>query len=216
MDDLIDEFEATHDVRIDADYAGSNILLARIKTAGKGELYIPGDREYIRQAQDHALIESAVDACYFVPVILVVKGNPKGITCVADLARDGMRIGLGDAQACAIGKKSVEIIEKSGATADDIEANVVFRSMTVNELGVQIQAGKIDACIVWDAIAQSFADHGEAVEIPLEQNAISTVPVAVLNTAEHAAVAREFQHFAVSALGRAVFARHGYTVDPPE
>ncbi len=214
--DLIDRFEAAHDARIEPDYGGSNILLTRIKEGGRGDLYIPGDREYVRQAEAQGLIESAVDACYFVPVILVEKGNHKGIESVADFARDDVRIGLGNPEACAIGKKSAAIIEKAGITDEDIEPNVVFHSLTVNELGVQIQTGKIDACIVWDAIARSFADAGDMVEIPVGENVISTVQVAVLKTAAQPELAREFQQFAVSDAGRDVFAQHEYTVDPPE
>lgn len=216
VEELAAAFGEEQGVRVEVDYAGSNVLLSRIKLSQKGDVYIPGDTEYVKRAEAEGLVESAVDACYFVPVLLVPKGNPKGILDVADLARKGARIGLGDAEACAIGGASEEILAKAGLAREQWEPNVVFRSLTVNELGVQIQAGKIDACIVWDAVARSFEEDGEAVEIPVEENTISTVPVAVLNTSERPELARRFQEHATSERGRAVFREHGYTTELPE
>jgi hypothetical protein len=45
--------------------------------------------------------------------------------------------------------------------------------MTVNELGMQIQADSLDAVIVWDAIAGYYSKHGTEVAIPPERNIIS-------------------------------------------
>ncbi|MDP2896219.1 MAG: substrate-binding domain-containing protein, partial [bacterium] len=75
--EIVEAFEKKHGVVIETDYAGSNILLSRIKLSGKGDLYMPGEAEYVRQAAAEGLVASSRDACYFVPVILVRKGNPK-------------------------------------------------------------------------------------------------------------------------------------------
>lgn len=208
-------FEAERGVRLEPDYAGSNILLTRIEQSGRGDLFMPGDAHYVEQARQRGLVESAVDACYFVPVILVRKGNPKGIARVPDLTRSGLKIGLGDEKACAIGRVSRLILEKSGIDPAAVEPNVVFRSLTVNELGLHIKAGKIDATIVWDAIARAYPEEGEIVPIPPERNVISTVPVAVLRTSEHLEIARAFQAFARSRRAREIFRRHGYTTERP-
>ncbi len=214
--EAIGEFEEAHGVSVQADYAGSNVLLSRIKLRRRGDLYIPGDMHYVRQAEEDGLIASSKDACYFVPVILVVNGNPKQIGELADLARPGVRLGLGDPEACAIGRTTADLLEKNGVDAAKIEPNVVFRSMTVNELGLQIKAGKLDATIVWDAIARQYPDDGQIVEIPPENNIISTVPVAVLNSSAQPELAGKFQAFIASEHGREIFARHGYSTELPE
>jgi molybdate transport system substrate-binding protein len=97
----------------------------------------------------------------------------------------------------------------------DVERNLAFQSMTVNELGIQIQTGSLDAVIVWDAVAHQYLDHGELVPIPPEQNVISTVPVGVLAFSRHKSLAKLFAEFAVSDLGRSIFRRHHYRVDSP-
>jgi len=215
VSEIAKAFERKHNVIIEADYAGANILLSRIKLTKRGDLYMPGDIRYVQQADREGLIASSQNACYFIPVILVRKGNPKNIRGVADLTREGLRVGFGDSRACAIGRVTNEVLRRNGLDPDDLERNVVFRSLTVNELGVHIKAGKIDATIVWDAVAAQYPKEGEIVPIPKDKNVISTVPVAVLRSSKHPKEAAAFQEFVLSDEGRAIFAKHHYTTEAP-
>ncbi len=90
-----------------------------------------------------------------------------------------------------------------------------FSSLTVNELGLHIKAGKIDATIIWDATAAYYADAAEVVPIPPEENVISTVPVAVLSFSKHKDLAEEFAEFVCSGEGRRIFQKHNYTTEEP-
>jgi molybdate transport system substrate-binding protein len=49
---------------------------------------------------------------YHVQVIAMKKGNPKNITSITDLARDELKIALGDVNASAIGKVTAKILER--------------------------------------------------------------------------------------------------------
>jgi molybdate transport system substrate-binding protein len=215
VSELVEAFQRSHKCRIDADYAGSEVLWSRIKLKKQGDLYMPGDQSYVDMAAEAGMIESQKIACYFVPAILVAKGNPKHIATLRGLTRVGIRLGLGDAGACAIGRQSRKIFAKNSIPWANVEKNLVFQSMTVNELGMQIQTGSLDAVIVWDAIAGQYLDHGEIVVIPLEQNIISTVPVGVLSFSQQKSLARQFAEFAASDTGRTIFGKHHYRVDPP-
>ncbi len=213
--ELAKAFSEESNCRIEADYAGSEVLFSRIKLKQKGDLYMPGDRSYVDMAAEAGLVESSTPVCYFVPTILVVKGNPKKITSLRDLTRKGVRLGLGDAKACAIGRQVKKIFAKNSIPWADVEKNLVFQSLTVNELGVQIQTGSLDAVIVWDAVAKQYLRHGELVAIPPAQNVISMVTIAVLRFSERKDLARRFAEYAASDRGQAIFRRHNYRVDPP-
>ncbi len=215
VSELVEEFTRSHECGIEVDYAGSEILLSRIKLKEQGDLYMPGDQSYVEIAAEAGAIESSTVACYFVPAILVAKGNPKGIVSLQDLTREGIRLGLGDANACAIGRQSKKIFAKNNIPWAKVEKNLVFQSMTVNELGIQIQAGSLDAVIVWDAIGNQYLNYGEMVIIPPEQNVISTVPVAVLEFSRHKMLAGQFAEFVASDKGRSIFRKHHYRVNPP-
>ncbi len=214
--ELVDVFQSSHDVAIECDYGGSNMIFGRLKVARRGDIFIPGDVRYVKMAEKEGLIAHYSIACYFVPVILVAKGNPKHIISVADLLRPDVKLGLGDSKACAIGKVSRRIFQKNGIDPADVESHVAFRSLTVNELGLQITAGKLDAAIVWGATAHQYADRADVVRIPAEKNVISVVPVAVLTCSEHPDLATAFERFATSEEGKKIWAKHGYTVNPPE
>jgi molybdate transport system substrate-binding protein len=213
--EIIQAFEKKHGITVQADYAGSEILLSRIKLTRRGDLYMPGDARYVQQAREEGLIASSRDACYFVPVILVRKGNPRGIRSVADFSRKELQLGLGNPEACAIGMVTVEILQKNGISPADLAKQVAFETTTVNELGLHIKLGRIDATIVWDAIAAQYPEDGEIVPIPKEKNVISTVPIAVLRSSRHPKEATAFQDFVVSDEGRRIFAKHHYTTEAP-
>lgn len=212
--ELAETFGRRHGVQVECDYAGSEMLLSRIKLSRKGDLYMPGDLHYVAQAEDEGLVTESKTACYFVPVILVPKGNPRGLASLRDLADPQVALGLGDPNACAIGRKSSKLFANSGI--DETKLNVAVRTLTVNELGTLVKLGKLDAAIVWDAVAANFTADTDVVPIPPEENFISTVPVGVLSFSEHPELARRFVEFATSEEGAAIFRKHHYTVRLPE
>ncbi len=215
VEEIAQTFEREHGVKIVTDYAGSEVLLSKIKLARRGDLYMPGDQYYVDQAAKEGMILSQKALCHFVPTILVQKGNPKNIAGLEDLLRPGLKLGLGDAKACAIGRTTKQIFAKNNIAWEDVEKNLAFQSLTVNELGMQIQAGSLDAVIVWDAIARYYSEHGTQVPIAVEKNVISTVNIGVLTFTKNRSLAEEFVEFAASPLGREVFSKHNYRTEPP-
>jgi molybdate transport system substrate-binding protein len=212
---IAEAFESKHRVKIVTDYAGSEVLLSKIKLARRGDLYMPGDKHYVEQAATEGMILSQQSVCYFVPTILVRKGNPKNIHSLRNLLADGLKLGLGDAKACAIGRKTKQIFAKNNIAWENIEKNVAFQSLTVNELGMQIQAGSLDAVIVWDAIARYYIEHGTEVPIPVKENVISTVDIGVLTFTKDLSLAEQFVEFAASPQGQGIFKQHNYHIESP-
>lgn len=209
--EIAQEFGRRHGVTVECDYAGSEVLLSRVRLTRQGDLYMPGDVSYVEQARAQGLIASSKTACYFVPVILVQQGNPKHIRHVADLVRPGIRLGLGDPKACAVGRQSTKIFARNKIAQDALRRSVVMYSLTAEELGNSVKLKALDATIVWDAVAALFAADADTVAIPPEQNVISTVPIAVLTCAREPAMAERFVAFVTSPEGEAVFRKHHYT-----
>jgi molybdate transport system substrate-binding protein len=214
--ELSETFGREHGVKIVTDYAGSEVLISKIKLTHQGDLYMPGDRYYVQQAAKEGMIHSSRSVCYFVPTILVQKGNPKEIQSLKDLLKPGLKLGLGDVKACAIGRKSKLIFAKNNIPWNKVEKNLKFQSQTVNELGMQIQAGSLDAVIVWDAIARYYSKYGQEVPIPAGQNVISTVDIGILTFTKNRTLSEKFVEFTISDRGQEIFKKHLYTVDAPE
>jgi molybdate transport system substrate-binding protein len=214
---LIRACEAGHPATVSAVYAGSGQLLGQLAAARRGDLFWPGEAFYVEKAVEAGLAEPASrrDVAYFVPVILVRKGNPLGIRGLADLAEKPIRVGLGDERAVAAGRRAVELFQKNRIPLDRVMTNVVLMAGTVGELGVAIEMNAIEAAVVWDATARQFSRAGDIVEIPADQNLPAPIPIVRLRFSTHPDLADAFIGFAASAEGQALFAAQQYTVKPP-
>ena len=47
VQEIAEAFESEHGIKIVTDYAGSEVLLSKIKLARRGDLYMPGDKHYV-------------------------------------------------------------------------------------------------------------------------------------------------------------------------
>ncbi len=214
--ELAETFGREHGIKIVTNYAGSEVLLSTIKLTRRGDLYMPGDKHYVAQAADEGMILSQKSVCYWVPTILVQKGNPKKIRQLEDLLKPDIKLGLGEARACAIGRKTKKIFAKNNIPWTNVEKNMVYQSLTVTELGMQIQSKALDAVVVWDATARYFAKYGDEVPIPVERNLISTIDIGVLSFTEQKEAAEKFVEFITSERGQKIFIKHNYRTSPPE
>lgn len=212
---LIDTFqEENPDIKINATYGGSGRLLGQISSSKRGDLFMPGAEFYVDKAVEKglALENTKQIVAYFVPVMFVQKGNPKGIRQLTDLNKAKLRVGLGDERACAVGEKSLDIFEKNDIAYSEIEENVVFKSGTVNELGVAIQLKNVDVVIIWDANAHRFSKYGDIIEIPPERNIPSRIPLVTLQSSRYPDEAQKFIDFVVSKRGQNILKKNGYSV----
>lgn len=216
VDECAEVFTEEFGVVVERNYAGSGVILNQVQMTKQGDLFLPGDVSYIDMVDPPDLIVSKHTVCYFIPVILVRKGNPKNIRNLTDLIQPGIDLGLGDPEVCAIGRTSVQIFEKNNIDMAEVGNNLVFSSLTVGELGIQIKVGKVDAVIVWDATAAQYADSGDVIRIPVDQNVISTVAIALLESSEDKQLARYFIDLVTSETGKAIFRKHNFSTEMPE
>jgi len=213
--EIVQAFTDATGIDVECDYAGSGVLISRIRVRRGGDLCMPGDVWYLDRLKEDDLLASEKTVVFFEPVILVAEGNPKDVASLADLTRPGLRLGLGNPEACQIGRITRTLLRKNDVDPDAIERNLTFSSMTVNELGLQLKAGRIDAAIVWDAIAAYYAGAAETVRIPPEQNEISRVAIGVLSCSDRQAAAGRFVEFTTSERAKEIFAAHHYRTEPP-
>ena len=215
---LIEVFEKENNIKINATYAGSGRLLGQIVSLQTGDLFMPGAALYVDKAiaKNLAHKETRETVAYFVPVIFVQKGNPKEIHSLADLLKKGVRVGLGDERSCAVGKKTLKILEKNKIPYEDLAGNVVYKSGTVNELALAVQLKNVDAVICWDTNARHFLEHGDMVDIPYDKNIPSTIPIVLLECSKHKEAAKAFIDFITSDRGKRILTEQEYTVLLPE
>lgn len=211
MDEIGTVFTEKYGTAVNYNFAGSSALLSQMELVKQGDVYMPGATSYFDAAREKGFVEKEELVVYHVPVIVVPKGNPANITCLADLARPGVKVELGDAEACAIGKLCDSLLAKNGIK-DEVFANTVARTATVNELIVHTSLGQTDAAIVWEDLYES--EKLDLVKIPKEQNIIKIVPIGSLTFSEQKELADQFVAFVSSDEGKAIFTAHGFTTYP--
>ena len=213
LDELGKIFEEKTGVKVEYSYKGSGCLLADICFSQRGDLYIPGEVFYVEQARERGFIEDSRVVAQMSTVVIVQKGNPKRIGGLRDLTRSGLRVGLGDPEAVAVGRAANQTLVKAGILKG-VEKNVEMRALNVVELGIGVKLRHLDAAFVWDATAHLFTGDVEMVEIPDEWRVDCPIPVAVLNLSSHQREAERFMNFLATEEAQQVFVRHGYGLPP--
>jgi len=210
-DKAVEAYKKTKpDVRIDVGYAGSGCLLSQLVFAERGDLYMPGEEFYIKQARDKGAIKDERLVGYFEPVIVVRKGNPQAITGLADLARPGLKIGLGNPEVCAVGLASADILDKAGIR-DQVKKNVALEAANVPEVANAVQLGAIDAGIVWNVTAAQVTDDCDAVAIDRAYWEPYQIHLGVLQYTKEEAEATAFMEFCAGPEGQALVRDAGMT-----
>ena len=210
-DDLVEEFNKKYpNIEVNMRYGGSGELFTTMETQKEGDVFFPAAYKYMGEAIDNGYIENGTvkNVTKNIPVIIVQPGNPKNITGLADLARDDVKVGLGDPEGPAIGKSSQDILNKSNITV-----NPTVTTTTVNQLVTYINSGEIDAAIVWDAMTSWSDNQGkfDVIEIPDDQNKISTIPIGVTTFSEDKDSAQAFVDFVTNDPdAHALFEKWGY------
>jgi molybdate transport system substrate-binding protein len=218
LDEIVAIFEERNpQVEVELAYKGSGYFLADVEASREGDLYMPGEEFYLRQAAERGFIRDYHPgkdlAAYFVTVILTPAGNPKGIRKVADFAKPGVRVGLGDPQACAVGEWHLRIFKQAGIY-EQVKKNAVMNAQCIPEIGNACKLGAIDGSIVWAATAVLYLCDAEIIPMEEKYRGLIPLPVGVLTFSRHPELAGKLKDFILSKEAREIFHKHAYTVDP--
>ena len=121
MEDIRAAFEQKYQIKPVIIYAGSVTCLNTIKQTEKGNVFIPGSVLIIKEAG--TLVDNHQYVALHVPLIGVHKDNPKNIHTLKDLAAPGVRLAIGNAKMCSIGKVAGIILEKTNLN-DQLTQNI--------------------------------------------------------------------------------------------
>ncbi len=209
---LVDLFQRRSGLRVEVKYGASHLLLGQLLLTRRGDLFLPGDDFYIQEARQAGLVQEVRTIARFVPVILVRRGNPRGIRGVADLANPAVRLAVADRHVTVIGRITPEIFLKNGVAFDELQ-NIHFTGTTAPEVAQAVARGHADAAIVWNPVARQYERDAEIIEIPPDGNVTSPLAIAVLTTSRNREAARQFVDFVAGPAGREHFARYHYDLE---
>jgi molybdate transport system substrate-binding protein len=215
MDEIAQKFEEEYGLSVGYTYAGSNTLLSQIELYQQGDVYMPGATYYIEQADSKGFINESKNVAYHIPVIGVSAhySGPE-ITSLENFTNPNLKVVFGDPQAAAIGRLGKKILNKSGISWGDVEANINNNDgafgATVNELVMWLAQGVGDISLVWNSSLYQIPDT-EVVEIPEDDNIIKIIPIGTLKFSNKPMQAEKFIDYVASETGKEIYAKHGFT-----
>lgn len=188
---------------VEVTYANAAQIQTQINTAQEGDFFIAGSEQEVKPVAE--LVESSTPLVRHIPVIAVQKGNPLEITGPADLAKEGVRVVIGDPEATPIGKIAVQLFEDFGI-ADQVD--IVSNTATAPAMTTALAADECDAIIVWKENVS--ADQGEIVDSADMESYIKTIPAARLTCSADAEAADAFAEFLNSQTAQDIWTSYGY------
>jgi molybdenum ABC transporter molybdate-binding protein len=207
IEESIIEFEKREGVQVTRVYNGCGILVAQMKSGKVPDAYFACDSEFMQQVQD--LFPVSADVSQNQLVILVPKGNPKGLRSLKDLTMPGLRVGIGHEKQCAMGWLTQKTL-KEGGVQTEVMANVTVQTPTGDMLVNQMKAGSLDAAVAYISNAAGSGDVLDAIRITNIPCATATQPFGIAQSTPHRHLAMRLQERLQAAESRTIFEQQGF------
>ncbi len=213
-----DDLEAANEgLTITYNFAGSQALVTQLNEGAAADLFASANRTQMDIAVENGSI--AGDPVTFVRnrLAVVVPGdNPAELQTPADLAKDGLRLVLAQAEV-PVGRYSREAVCQMGQDpttygegfAERVAANVVSEEEDVRDVLTKVLLGEADAGIVYVSDAASAEGEVELIEIPDAVNVVATYPIAAVEGGDEA-LAEAFIAYILSPEGQATLEEYGF------
>jgi molybdate transport system substrate-binding protein len=219
LDQIAKVFTEKTGIKVENSYLCSAMVLTNMQLTRTGDVMVPGTQHYMDLAIEKKVIDpdTVSIAGYMIPVIAVQKGNPHNITCIEDLAKSGLKVGVGELEVLAVGRLTDKMLKELGIY-EDVMKNVVVKGGSAIKLMLALAMGNLDAEINFMATAKSFADKVDIIEIDPKKLKYSVAPIGMTTYTKNKAAAQKYLDLVGSKEGQAIFAKFGFEAyfDPEE
>lgn len=193
---LFADFERQTGIHVERSYAcrGANLVALAVK-GQDGDLFITDSAANVAELAEKTL-EAAppVRLGEITPVLLVMRGNPKKIASLDDLARPGVRIVLCFPRGC-LGRVSDKVLANAGLS-EKVAPNIVKRIPGEEAVAKAVDGVKADVAIVWSWLLPIIGqERYEAVAIAPEANVVDPIVAVLLTTGRNRAGAEKLVAF---------------------
>ncbi|MCP5522395.1 MAG: molybdate ABC transporter substrate-binding protein [Verrucomicrobiales bacterium] len=181
IDETVNRFEAREGVQVTRVYNGCGILVAQIKSGQRPDAYLACDVTFLDQVNN--LFGPSTELSETDIVLLVPKGNPKGLHTLSDLTAPGLKLGVANAQQSTLGDLTARLLRAQGIY-DGVMANVRVQTPTADLLVNDLRTGSLDAVVVYEANTSQVRDSLEVIHLDLP-GAKAIQPYAVGQSSEY-------------------------------
>ncbi len=219
IDEASKLFEQKYGTQITVNYGGGGEVLSSMVIAKKGDIYIAPEQRFMNNAKKQGAVDanSTINTlAYMIPVIGVKKGNPKNIQSLADLAKPGIKVVMGNPETTALGDLVPQMLQKAGLY-DAVKQNIVTNAPQVTAIITMLKMNQVDAGVIWHYFGTTASNDVDIIWIPKEYvTGVGEILAAVSTYSQEAKTAQKFIDLLVSSEGKEIFKKNGYIVDCEE
>ena len=202
---IADKFQEDTGCEINVTFANAGQIQSQITTSEEGDLFIAGSQDEVKPVKDYVVDQK--DLVKHIPVLSVMKGNPKGINGLSGLIKKDVTFIMGDAESTPIGK-----IAKKALTDAGILDNVTIEATTTTapQLATAIAQKEADVAIVWK---ENCKDDGVEIVDTKDLDAyIKTIPAVTLNCTQDEEALQAFYEFLDTDSAKEIWTSFGYEI----
>ena len=211
LEPVAEVFTVKTGIKVDYSYLCSAMVLTNMQLTRSGDVMVPGSQHYMDLAIEKGVIDpdSVAIAGYMIPVIAVQKGNPHNITCLEDLKKPGLKVGVGEKEALAVGRLTEKMLKALGLY-EDVMKNVVLTAGSASKLMLPLAMKNLDAEINWMATAKAFEDKVDIIKIDPRKLKYSVAPIGMTVYSKNKEAAQQYLDFVGSKEAREIFGKYGF------
>lgn len=200
------DFEAAHPgAKVTFSFAGSSALATQIGQGAPADVFASASPANMQAVVDGGGVADApVTFARNQLVIATAKGNPKGITTLADLTGPDTTVAL-----CAE-QVPCGAAAKRALAAAGVSLRPVTLEQDVKAALAKVRLGEVDAALVYRTDARAAAADVDGVEFAESAGAVNDYPIAVLKDAPNPTGARAFVEYVRSPQGLAALTAAGF------
>jgi molybdate transport system substrate-binding protein len=200
------DFEAANPgTKVTFNFAGSSALATQINQGAPADVFASASPATMKTVTDAGNADgSPVTFVRNQLVIAVPKGNPKGVTGLADLTKAGVKVAL-CAEQVPCGAAAKKALDAAG-----VKLTPVTLEQDVKAALSKVKLGEVDAALVYRTDAKAAVSDVDGIEFPESAGAINDYPIAVLKDAPNRTAARAFLAYVRSDKGEAVLTAAGF------
>ena len=193
---------------------GSGALWKQLKNKKDGDLYLPGSDSYRKKFLDTGILKDGEYVGFNQAVIIVQKGNPKGIKNLEDLVSEDNKVFLCDANSGSIGKNTESVLKKYKGQdfVDNAYDNTVDVGKDSTSVANAVKTKEADMAIVWRATAVKGLNTKvlDIVEIDTKYAPKKKLVINLLKYSKHPELAKKLMKFTSSEKGQKIMKKFGF------
>ncbi|WP_409484032.1 molybdate ABC transporter substrate-binding protein [Arsenicicoccus dermatophilus] len=200
------DFERTHPgVRVRFSFAGSSDLVAQLEQGAPADVLATADERTMGKAVAGSLV-TGVPTPFAANTLTIVTapGNPRGVTSLADLAKEGTQVVVCAPQV-PCGAAATTVQHAAGVTLEPVS-----EEQSVGDVLGKVTSGQADAGLVYRTDAAGAGAAVTSVPLPEADKAVNVYPIALTAASRGSLDAAAFVDLVRGPTGRAVLTQLGF------